>query len=43
VFEDLMKIHKFIALEHVGDMIKLMMLWRFDVSRVVQASCVCYI
>jgi len=43
VLEDLMKIYEVIALEHVGTMIKLMKMWRFDVSRVDQASCVCYI
>jgi len=43
VLEDLMKIHEAIALEHVGTMIKLMKMCRFGVSRVDQASYVCYI
>ena len=38
-----MKIHEAIALEHVGTMIKLMKMCRFGVSRVDQASYVCYI
>jgi len=32
-----MKVHEVIALEHVGTMLTLMKIWRFDVSRVDQA------
>jgi len=41
VFEDLMKINEVIVLEHVGTMLTLMKMWRFDVSLVDQALCVC--
>jgi len=43
VLEDLMKSHEAIALEDVGTMFTLMKMWRFDVSHVDQALCVCSI
>jgi len=36
-----MKIHEAIALEHVATMLKLVNMWRFDVSCVDQALCAC--
>jgi len=41
VLEDLMKVHEVIALEHVGTMLTLMKMWRFDFSCVDQALCAC--
>ena len=41
MLEDLMKVHEAIALEHVGTMLTLMKIWRFDVSRVDQALYAC--
>jgi len=41
VLEDLMKVLEVIALEHVGTMLTLMKIWRFDVSRVDQALYAC--
>jgi len=41
VLQDLMKVHEVLALEHVGTMLTLMNMWRFDVSRVDQALCAC--
>jgi len=32
MLEDLMKTHEAIALEHVGTMLTLIKMWRFDVS-----------
>jgi len=43
VLEDLMKTHEVIALEHVGTMLTLMKIWRFDILRVDQALCTCSI
>jgi len=40
VLEDLMKVLEAIALE-IGTMLILMKIWRFDVSHVDQALCVC--
>jgi len=41
VLEDLMKVHEVIALEHVGTMLTLMKMSRFDVSRVDQVLYAC--
>jgi len=41
VLEDLMKVHEAIGLKHVGTMLTLMKMWRFDVSRVDQALYAC--
>jgi len=43
VLEGLMKVHEVIVLEHVGTMLKLMKMRRFDVSRVDQALCACFL
>ena len=39
--EDLTKRYEAIALKYVGTMLKFMNMWRFDVSWVDQALCVC--
>jgi len=41
VLEVLIKVLEVIALEHVGTMLTLMKIWRFDVSCVDQALYVC--
>jgi len=43
VLEHLMKVLEVITLEHVGTMLTLMKMWRFDVSRVDQALYACSI
>jgi len=41
VLEDLMKVIEVNALEHVGTMLTLMKMWRFDISRVDKDLYVC--